>query len=144
MPCRLTRPTVVERRLGPGVDARIIRVEAEADLREIGARDLEQLEAQLRAEPGGHPQGDEVGELGERALAEDDGAGPAELAGDEGVLARTRSAERDGSGGGGHVARGDVVLEDDRNSEQRGPAVAFAVPVAGVPELVIQPARVLD
>src|SRR5207244_6183743 len=81
--------------------------------------ELEELEAKLRAEAGGHSEGDEVGELGERALAEDDRPGRAQLANQRRVVLRLRSAQRDRAGGRRHVESGGVVLAGDWVAEQR-------------------------
>src|SRR5256884_6753849 len=62
------RAAVVERGIRPRIDAGVVRVEAVAHLRQVGAWDLEELEAKLRAEPGGHAERDEIGELRQRAL----------------------------------------------------------------------------
>ena len=122
---RQHRTAVVERRRRPGVDARIVRVETKANLRQVAAV-LEELEAQLRAEAGRHAEGDEVGELGQGSLAEDDGSGAAQLASNERVRFGPRTAERDRSRRGWHVQGGDVVLEDDGNAEQRLSAAIVA------------------
>src|SRR5206468_2267390 len=75
------RAAVVERL--PRIGARIERVEAITGPRQVVAA-LEELQAQLRAVAGRHAGGaEEVGELGEGRLAEDDGAGAAQLLGDE-------------------------------------------------------------
>src|SRR5205814_9550625 len=113
---RERRAAVVERL--PRIGARIERVEAITGPRQVVAA-LEELQAQLRAVAGRHAGGaEEVGELGEGRLAEDDGAGAAQLFGDERILCRYRSAERDRSGRRRHIGSIDVVLEDDRYAEQ--------------------------
>src|SRR5258708_33099800 len=77
-----------------GLSARIERVEAVADPGQVPPA-LEELEAQLRAIARRHAYRDEVGEFREGPLPEDDGAGAAQLPGDERVLGRSRSAARD-------------------------------------------------
>src|SRR5262249_9514245 len=85
-----------------------------------------------------------------RRLAEEDGACGAELRRDEGVGPRERSRERERSGGGRHVARVDVVLQDHRNALQRTRVVTLSVVVALIvvvtlPILAwIAAARILD
>src|SRR5439155_24172786 len=87
--------------------------------RRVGAA-LDELQAQLGAVAGRHAGvAEEVGELGEGRVVGDDGAGAAQLLGDERISGRYRSAERDRSGRRRHIGSIDVVLEDDRYAEQR-------------------------
>ncbi len=62
----------------------------------------------------------EVGPLAEVGLAEDDGAGLAQLPGDERVPRRLRAEQRERARRGFHlVGGGDVVLDEDRDAVQR-------------------------
>src|SRR5690606_26801757 len=79
-----------------------------------------------RAVAGRHAGRQEVGELGERGLAEDDCARAPQLSRDEGVVWRERSFEGDRTRGRRHVDRVDVVLEEDGHAVERAAAEAEA------------------
>src|SRR5262249_2717128 len=59
------------------------------------------------------------GELRQRGLAEDDGAGLAQLVDDEGVARRAIILEHDGAVGGRHAGGVDLVLHQDDHTMQR-------------------------
>ena len=77
--------------------------------------------------------GAEVGPLGGVGLAEDDGAGAAEACHHAGVAPDDGAEQREGAGRGVEpVARGDVVLEQDRDAVQADGAAAAGDRALGV------------
>src|SRR5262245_6514835 len=67
----------------------------------------------------------EVGELGGHRLADDDGAGGAQLAHDGGILVRPATGEQRRAAFGRIVGGVEDVLDPDRNAVQRTEAPAF-------------------
>src|SRR6185436_18615391 len=116
------RAAVVERRGRPRIGARIVGVEAEPAQRAVAGR---------------HVESDEVRVLGERALAENQRAGFAQLARDERIVGRNRAGQRDAAGGGRHVGGVDVVFQQHGNAIERlFPGAAMRVQRIELPRLV--------
>ena len=129
--CRLDPDDAV----GAGrADDRAVRLRADGRDREIGSRDdagAGARAARVAIEDVGHVRlatdaapaarrraGPEVGPLGQVGLADDDRAGGLQLLHDERVVGRA-PGECPGAGCRRHAGGVDVVLDDDRNPEQR-------------------------